>query len=368
MRIELTSTLSSAQRDSWDGLLKAAERAHPEQDASFAGAHRAEGRAVVFAMGWRDESLVALALIALTPHPFLPGTYADAMSYSGPVADSQDDLVDFLEALRRQPSFRRIGRLRITPYWRDADARALREALERRDWRAYEPDGLRETGLVDLTGSPEEIFQRFVKSARYEYRKAEKQGLQIEPVLTEDRAVAFYESLDRHRNERGMGSLSRPGFMAAFQDVYRHRRLGALTLVTHDGEIVGGWLGHCGGRSGHLMQVITEPAKLKQLNNLRVSPYLCLDAMLWAKAQGAEWLDVEGFRPNMTETDRLYRVYRYKAEFSPVHSQRLPGHALVLNRALHLTGNARDLARQTVRALRARMRRPGMVAADSAAG
>lgn len=351
MRIELTEELSPFQLDRWQNHLRTAKSSHPEQDPRFAPVLRADGFEVVFALGWQGDDLQAAAMFALRPHPFLKAYYRDAMTYSGPVCDDRSLLLQFLQEVQATDKFRKVGRLRITPFVLGQEALELGPVLETLGWHVFEIDPIRQTGLVDIRGTEDEIYQKFVKSARYECRKAMRYNLQIDFITEKNGAEEFYECLQRHRLDRKMGSFPKPGFMALVDEVLKYRELGAAVLMRHEGTVVGGWMAFCGHHTAHMVSAITESSKLKELNNLRVAPFLWLDAMRWAKSQGAQWFDVEGYKENMTPDDKFYRVYRYKTEFAPIHTYRVAGHAKITNAFAHLTGNTKDIAKARAKAV-----------------
>jgi hypothetical protein len=352
MKVTVFRVLPDDQVREWNKFLNESPHTHPEQDIRFAHVLRAEGNDVVFVMGWVDHVLRAVALFSLSPHPFLKGYYREAMTFSGPVCDNPKDLIALVEGLLAHDTITGIGRVRVTPYWLEDDATIMQAALSQAGWSVFEDDKVRQTGLVDLSGTEADILGRFSKSARAEVRKAERQGLTVEIIREKVDALEFLASLDRHRAERGLGLVPEPVLLAALENVYRTEDLGIILALRQRDIFIAGLALYRGKRITHAALYTNDAAKLRTLQNLRVSPFLWLQAMKWAKSLGCQSLDVEGYNEITDTNNKLYRVYKYKAELSPKLVTRVAGHQKTVNLWINLSGNARDIMKVRAKSLR----------------
>lgn len=356
LQVDARTGLAPEEMAKWRAFLAAAQHQHPRQDPSFALAERADGRDILFVMGSdATGKLVAVALISLLRHPIWRGAYSEAQCLSGPVCDDAATLVAFVQSISELPALARVGRFKITPFWTGNAAEELASCLAEAGWSISDAERFRSTGWVDTTASTDEILARFSKSARREVRRAERQGVTLVQVTDDDGARIFLASLNRLRRERGLGPISAPGFLAAFDALYRTGDKGVILSALHDGEFIAGLQLYRGAHVAHGRQFTTEPELLRGLGNLRIAPILWLEGMRWAQGHGCKALDVEGWRAEAGTKDPKFNIYKYKAEFAPVPVLRLGEHCRTLNRLVRVTGNLRADLR---RALRGIYRRP----------
>ena len=71
--------------------------------------------------------------------------------------------------------------------------------------------------------------------------------------------------------------------------------------------------------------------------------------MIWAKRQGCSWLDVEGYRADVSTSDPKYNLYKYKGEFGLTPATRISEHYYVTNFALHAPSYYLRTAKLTVK-------------------
>jgi hypothetical protein len=357
MEVAVFRDLPSELAEEWGNFLDKSLHSHPGQDIRFASVLRAGGNDVVFVMGWVDQSLRAVALFSLTPHPILKSCYREAVSFSGPVCDDPKDLTELVEGFLLNGTIASIGRIRVSPYWLEKDAMIMQGALAAEGWSVFENDTVRQTGLIDISSAEEVILSRFSRSARAEVRKAERQNLTVETIREKEGALDFFESLGRHRAERGLGLIAHPVLMAAFESIYRTEDLGVILALRQNGLLLAGLALYRGKHRAHAALYTNEAAKLRELQNLRVSPFLWLQAMKWAKRFDCQSLDVEGYKEIDDFNHELYRVYKYKSELSPKLVIRVAGHQKTTNRWINLSGNAPDMLKKRVRVLRNALRK-----------
>jgi len=361
-RLTLHDTLDPGLRSEWGAFLAAAERQHPRQDPRFAAVEQAEGRTPLFAVLRRDGRIASVALLSLRPHRLVRGAFAEASALSGPVADDAETLAVMLDALAAEPRLRRrVGRLRVSPYWIRAAAREAETLLSARGFRTTEAERLRRTGLVPLEGGREARMARLSKSARRELRRAERQGVEIAPVADPAEALECLESLNRLRVSRRLAPLSRAGFEAGFAEINGPGEIGVVLAARHEGRLVASLVLYRSRDVVHGRHFAPEPGLLRALSNLRISPALWLAGMDWAAEKGCRFLDVEDWRADPDPDDPRRAIYKYKAEFGPEEIERVAEHYRPLNLALHAPGFAplrlRRAAGRAWRGLRGRLGR-----------
>lgn len=349
MQIECHAELSGDRLAEWQAFLAQARHQHPRQDPRFADVERALGNDIIYATGRVGDTLRAVGLFSLRPHPFWPRAHAEALCLSGPVCDDAENFCDFLDGVMAHPAFSRTGRIRVTPYWLEEDADRLGAALGARGWRISEPEPYRETGWVDLRPEPEEILAGFSKSARREVRRAERQAIVLNTVKDEDGAIEFLESLNRLRTGRRLPAIPRGSFLAAFSGIYRFGDTGVIITACHGQEFVGGLLLYRGRDTAHGRHFTTETERLRTLGNLRLAPLVWFEGMKWARQHGCTALDVEGWRETADMSDRKYNIYKYKGEFRPLRKRRAAEHARTANFFVNMSGNAKDILKSALK-------------------
>lgn len=357
LHVESHSTLKPADKTEWQAFLAAAQHQHPRQDPRFGPVEQADGRTVVYVTG-RDSAgaLRAVGLFSLKRYPLVPGLFIYASCLSGPVCDDAEMLVSFLESARNLPAFRRVGRLRATPFWTDENADTLGQVFTAHGWVIDEAEPVRQTGWVDLTPPPDDILAAFSKSARRELRRAQRQEIIVRPLTEISDAAEFLASLNRLRMGRGLSAIAKPGFMAGFQSIHKAGDTGIILGAFHDGRLVSGLQLYRSKSVAHGRHFTLEPALLHALSNLRISPLIWYEAMLWARQKGCTSLDVEGWRASIQETDYGYGIHKYKGEFAPVPVRRIAEHGKTANRLADTVANAGRHLRKPLRAIVLRLR------------
>lgn len=344
VKIECTEALSAEHYEEWVTFLNTAKRQHPRQSPLFANSEQKLGNRVIYASARRDDAIVGVALISFEPHPFLPGAWSRAHCLSGPVCDNVDEMAYFLEALCGRPELARVGSLNVTPFWTEEDAETLDAVLARTGWRVAEDGRFRQTGWVDISGTPEEIMKNFSKSARREVRRAERQGISIRAARTPDEFGTFLESMNRLRGQRGLQELDVHAYETTFEDVLLPSELGTVLLAWKHEVFLAGLLVYRSKDVVHGRHFTTEPDHLRAAGNLRIAPALWLEAMIWAKQKGCTILDVEGYRKPVPG-EKKFNIHKYKSEFNPRVVRRISAREKIVNRHIYLTGNVRNLIR-----------------------
>ena len=332
MKIECHADLTDEQLHEWRGFLAVARHQHPRQDPRFAEVERATGRTVIYAMGREDGRLVAVGMFALQPGRIARNRYSDAFALSGPVCDDAAQLVAFVEAVGSDPAFAKVDTLKVTPYWLGEEAEELDRQFASAGFVRSDPEQFRDTGLIDLTPTEDELRDSFSKSARRKVRLIEKSEVEVRQLTTLAEAGVFFDRLNKLVIERhNLTPVSRNEYEAGFNNVYNNPEAGVIFGAFHGGTFLGGLLLYRSNITAHARRYVADPGAAAEVNNLRVAPALWLEGMFWAKRQGCTAFDVEGFLPVEDKSHPNFNVFEYKREFKPTYSKRVAEHALILS-------------------------------------
>ncbi len=358
MDIECLAALTEPQEAEWRAFLAQARHQHPRQDPRFAAVERASGQEVIFAIGRQDSTICAIGLFTLQPARFLPGRIAAASALSGPVCDDSATLVAFLRAVAGHARFAKVDAIRVTPYWLNDEADELAGRLAEAGLKITDPEPHRDTGMIDLTMSEDDLRASFSRSARRKVRLIEKSEVEVRRIDTPALSEEFFERLNtlviaRHN----LTPVPRTEYEAGFAHIYNDPSIGAIFGAYHGDVFLGGLLLYRSGGTAHARRYVADPDAAQAIGNLRVAPSLWLEGLLWAKGEGCNRFDVEGFLPVEDKAHPNFNVYEYKREFKPVHVRRVAEHTLVLNPLTNGVNMMPGRARSAVKRLFPQIRR-----------
>jgi peptidoglycan pentaglycine glycine transferase (the first glycine) len=201
----------------------------------------------------------------------------------------------------------------------DAGGAAIQSELTRRGW-GYASDQIqfRNSVLIDLTASDDEMLARMKQKTRYNVRLAEKKGITVRVGRTEDLSMLYKMYAE---------TSVRDGFVIRDQDYYMvvwklfMSNVERLTLNVQgdaplvipliadvDGEPVAGlFLFMFAGRAYYVYGMSREIHREKMPTYL-----LQWEAMKRAKAAGCAVYDLWGAPETFNESDSMWGVYRFK--------------------------------------------------------
>ncbi|MGJ5620533.1 lipid II:glycine glycyltransferase FemX [Sulfitobacter sp. MF3-043] len=358
MDIECLDSLTETQDSEWCAFLAQAQHQHPRQDPRFAEVERATGQDVLYAAGRRDGEICAIGLFTLQPSRLMPGRIAVASALSGPVCDDDDTMVAFMQALAGHVGFAKVDALRITPYWLDDNATGLAGKLSAAGFAISDPEPHRDTGMINLTLTEDELMASFSRSARRKVRLVEKSDIEIRRIETQADAETFFEHLNNLVIARhNLTPVSRAEYESGFRHIYSDPSIGVIFGAYHEDVFLGGLLLYRSRTTAHARRYVADPGAAQAIGNLRVAPALWLEGLFWAKRQGCTHFDVEGFLPVEDKSHPNFNVYEYKREFKPTHVRRIAEHTLVLNPLANGIAMLPARARSTVKRLFPQIRR-----------
>ena len=188
---------------------------------------------------------------------------------------------------------------------------AFVEELQGRGWLfSQEQVQFRNTVLLDLTRSEDELLAAMKQKTRYNIRLAAKKEIVIRPGTPAD----FPVLVEMYRETAARdGFTIRPTayYLDAWQTFYGDG-LAQPLLAEFEGEPVAGvMLIRSGNTVLYMYGASTEKERPRMPNHL-----LQWEAIRWAKAQGATFYDFWGAPDEFVETDRMWGVWRFKEGFN----------------------------------------------------
>jgi peptidoglycan pentaglycine glycine transferase (the first glycine) len=185
-----------------------------------------------------------------------------------------------------------------------------------RGWRySAEQIQFRNTMLIDLTRSEDDLLAAMKPKTRYNVRLAQKKGVTIRSGDLGDLELLYAMYAETAQRD---GFLIRP--LDYYCDAWGSfiRSDGAHPLIAEvDQEVVAGLiLFRFADRAWYMYGMSRNTHRDKMPNHL-----LQWEAMRWAKAQGCTLYDLWGAPDELVESDSLWGVYKFKeglgAEFAP---------------------------------------------------
>jgi lipid II:glycine glycyltransferase (peptidoglycan interpeptide bridge formation enzyme) len=199
--------------------------------------------------------------------------------------------------------------------YEDPVGKAFRASLTRRGWR-FSPDQIqfRNTVLIDLSPSEDEMLQRMKQKTRYNLRLAEKKGVMVRAGTPADLPLLY-----RMYAETSL----RDGFLIRGEDYYQtvwttfgpapaspslSQPFSEPLIAEVDGEAVAAVsLFYFAGQAVYLFGMSTQAHREKMPNYL-----LQWEAMRRAKALGCRVYNLWGAPNEFNEQDSLWGVFRFK--------------------------------------------------------
>jgi lipid II:glycine glycyltransferase (peptidoglycan interpeptide bridge formation enzyme) len=198
------------------------------------------------------------------------------------------------------------------------EGEAVVEMLRRRGWRASgEQIQFRNTMLLDLTRSPDEILAAMKSKWRYNVRLAVRKGVTVRRGTSDDFLLLY---------EMYAETAVRDGFVIRPKDYYRdawsafiEAGLAQPLIAEVEGEPVAMVIIFCfpstaleagTGRAWYMYGASRAAHREKMPNHL-----LQWEAMGWAREQGCVVYDMWGAPDELDQSDPLWGVYRFKQGF-----------------------------------------------------
>lgn len=337
----LTRQIINSQTE-WDNALLTLPNAHALQSWAW-GDFKSRWGWTAHRLLWLETGApVAAAQILHRPIPHIPWSFLYVPK--GPAFDyantglTKNMLAD-LETYARQS---RALFIKIDPdvirRWGEparnqldlAEGTAMVDLLTRRGWR-FSPEQIqfRNTVMLDLTPSTDDLLARMKSKWRYNIRLAQRKGVEIRRGTTGDIPV-FYQ-MYAHTAARD-GFLIRP--QAYYADVWQQfmaaDQAEMLLAEVKNQTIAGLILFFWGNTAWYLYGASTGQHRKLMPNHL-----LQWSAMRRAKERGCTCYDMWGAPDVFDESDSMWGVYRFKQGFGGQAVQGLGAYDYPTNRLLY---------------------------------
>jgi lipid II:glycine glycyltransferase (peptidoglycan interpeptide bridge formation enzyme) len=235
----------------------------------------------------------------------------------GPLADPIDRaawsmLIDAMHTIARQA---RAIFLKIEPDWPDEPA-SIQQLLDLglRPGPSVQP---KQTLVLDLTRSPDELLAAMKPKTRYNIGLASRKGVLVREGTPAD-LPTFHQLMQVTGRRDGFATHTREYYEAAWQ-LFAPSGHARLFLATCDDQVIAGLMAFAfGDKAWYLYGASSDEHRQRMPNHL-----LQWEAIRWAKAQGCRTYDLWGIPAEATGneddlTERrggLWGVYRFKAGF-----------------------------------------------------
>ncbi|RVV98472.1 GNAT family N-acetyltransferase [Mesobaculum littorinae] len=285
-----------------------------------------------------------LRLVGVLRLTRLAGGYATAAFRRGPVTATPGDLFPLLADLL--PALRGAGVVSLTlnPRWSGEAARIAEKALAAHGARPL-PEARQtlhtRTGLVDLSGTLDDIYARFGAKMRRQLRAIPKAGLTTRPVRDAADLAWFDACVAAFRDTRGFEGAGHPD--AAGHLDWVRRRGGSFNIVEHEGRVFGGFVTYRDGDRALPVSVAWAEADSKLPRTFIAFDTAIRDAV--TDPHPPRWLDMSGLsRPEAQARDpAAARRDSFKMRFRPEIVDLVPAHEITLRPLL--AGATRALRR-----------------------
>jgi hypothetical protein len=128
-----------------------------------------------------------------------------------------------------------------------------------------------------------------------------------------------------------------------------NKEVGAIINAYHTNRFLGGLLIVRGGRTAFTSKFVVSANSKTIFPTLRLAPSVFFEGILWAKAQGCESMDLEGYSAtNSGAPDRIF-INRYKAGFNPNPIETLGQYHYICNNTIFQLQRVLGHARQATR-------------------
>lgn len=317
----------------WSSHNHAAWRQHP----ACGEVARACGERPIYVIGFVNDDIQLVGVFNLRSIVSGLGTI-DAVCLRGPVFEDLSFANWCLPRIHEYFRLRKIGSIRIGPYWRFPEAVEVEQSLFGMGYQRFEKEhalGRRTTGIVDLRGGEEELLKSFKQSTRYEINHARKLGVDLRIASSVDEAMEFFNHLDQRDKERGIGRTIRVEALAISAFLTAESEAGAIISAYQGDVFLGGLMVNRGGKTAFTVKFVVSEDCKRLLPTLRIAPILFFNGMLWAKSRNCEFVDLEGYsQSDPNHGDKAF-VNRYKAGFRPAECESLGQYSMVCNKSLY---------------------------------
>jgi lipid II:glycine glycyltransferase (peptidoglycan interpeptide bridge formation enzyme) len=198
--------------------------------------------------------------------------------------------------------------------------------LTRRDWHISEEQiQYRNTVVLDLTRSEQELLDAMKPKSRYNIRLAEKRGVRVEPG-TEAEMPVFYRLYAETGARDGFLIRRFPYYREVWETMLRGNLARMLFARIGTETIAALMLFFFSRRAWYFYGASSGKYRDSMPNHL-----LQWEAIRWAKGHGCREYDFWGAPDHLAEDDPMFGVYRFKSGFGGKFVERIAAHDFVVN-------------------------------------
>ncbi len=266
----------------------------------------------------------------------------EAVCLRGPVVKSPDHFEPFMQLVEKYFLDRKVGQLRISPYWAYPEAEQIVNRLKNLDYSAYYKDEVyTKTGRVSLDRSLDDIWLSFSKDTRKHIKKVDKYNILIKKPDSYDDALSGFNILKRMRTARGLTPMDENEFKGFYESFTCGDDWGTQFNAYHESDFLGTlWLARMKNISITVGYAVDRD---KCPNGISIGIPLWWEGIKWAREKGCILFDVEGYDPDTPVESPLYHIHQHKQKFRPEPVQIISEHIKVLNSQKCLMYKAFDL-------------------------
>ena len=320
--------LNSPSAEEWNALIGQLPASHVLQSWLW-GEHKRQNGWEPSHFIWQNDTgeIVAAALLLERQASLLPGiSFRVLYAPKGPLLDWADHalttrVLDDIQAYARD---RRAIFLKIDPdallgtgipgseaAWEDPSGQAVREALQARSW-VFSQDQIqfRNTVLLDLSPTTDEILAGMKQKTRYNIRLASRKGVTVRQG-TEADLPALYR-MYAVTAVRDNFVIRHEAYYLSLWHAFLQASLAAPLIAEFEGKPIAGlMLFWFADRAYYLFGM-----SLEQNRELMPNYLLQWEAILLAKAKACQVYDLWGAPDVFDETDPMWGVFRFKEGFN----------------------------------------------------
>jgi peptidoglycan pentaglycine glycine transferase (the first glycine) len=314
-------------RDGWQSALLALPSPHVLQSWDWGEVKYRHGWTPTRLLWQEGNRPIAAAQVLRRALPHTP--WGILYVPKGPILDYAQDahlglVLDDLEALARQE---RALFCKIDP---DTNLAQVREALVGRGWLySGEQIQFRNTALLDLAPSEDDLLMSMKSKTRYKVRLAYRRGVK---VRAGDRGeIPLFYAMYAETGERD-GFLIRPlDYYRDAWDTFLEAGLAHMLLATVGGETVAGLILFRFGKTAWYMYGASTSEHRDRMPNYALQ----WEAIRWAKKAGCTYYDMWGAPDVLAEQDPLWGVWRFKEGLGAAFAPHLGAYDYPARRALY---------------------------------
>jgi peptidoglycan pentaglycine glycine transferase (the first glycine) len=243
----------------------------------------------------------------------------------GPALDYADSaladgvLADLITVAKRD----RAIFIKIDPDLPEPDRSILRD----RGWRtSAEQIQFRNTMLIDLTRSENDLLAAMKPKTRYNVRLAQKKGVTVRSGDLSDLDLLYRLYAETAQRD---GFIIRPidYYRDAWGSFIRSGLAQPLIAVVEQQAVAGLILFRFADRAWYMYGMSSNLQREKMPNHL-----LQWEALRWAKAQGCTVYDLWGAPDELNESDSMWGVYKFKEGLGAAFAPQVGAHDFVISR------------------------------------